>query len=497
MFQLRGLRLRSSWLLLSFFAIPLAGQNSPAPSDRAIENALQQRDFQHALELVRPAVEQSPADPKLLFFEGMAYAGLGRQNDALVAYNRALKISADYIPALEGAAELEYQSGSKRAMPLLERIVKLRPGDPTANAMLGVLNYKQHDCVSASKHFEAASQVIASQPAALAQYGTCLMEVNRAEEAVPVFRQLLALEPNDAHSRYNLAVAQLAAHKSKDAVETLEPLLNASSPDPDALDLASSAYEESGDTPKAVALLRQAIVRDPKKTKYYVDFAAISFAHQSFQVGVDMIDVGLKQNPDAAQLYVSRGVLLIQMAQYEKAEADFEKANKLDPKQTSSAVAEGLAQMQQSNLVQALTTVKAQLRDHPSDAFLHYLEAEILFQQGADPDMPQFNQAIAAASRAAELNPDLTLAHDLLGNLYLKQGEIDKSIAESRRALGQNPSDQESLYHLIQALRQSGKDKSELPALVKRLADLRQQARQAEASGNKYKLYEAKPGTQQ
>jgi predicted Zn-dependent protease len=165
----------------------------------------------------------------------------------------------------------------------------------------------------------------------------------------------------------------------------------------------------------------------------------------------------------------------------------------LDPKQTSSVVAEGLAQMQQSNLDQALTTVRAQVRDHPSDAFLHYLEAEILFQQGADPDTPQFKQAVGAASRAAELNPGLTLAHDLLGNLYLKEGEMEKSITESRRALAQNPSDQEALYHLIQALRQSGKDKdkSELPALVKRLADARQQARQAEASQNRYKLYES------
>jgi predicted Zn-dependent protease len=144
-----------------------------------------------------------------------------------------------------------------------------------------------------------------------------------------------------------------------------------------------------------------------------------------------------------------------------------------------------------------LATVRAQLRDHPQDAFLHYLEAEILFQQGAEVDTPQFKQALAAASRAVELKPDLQLAHDLLGNLYLKSGAIDKSIVESRRALAENPSDQEALYHLIQALRQSGKDsKGELPTLVKRLAVLRQQARETEASGNRYRLYESAPPTQ-
>lgn len=486
---------RKVWFVFFICASSVFAQNArPSAPTGAIESALREHDYQHALQLTQSAVQQSPNNPKLWALQGIALSGLGRKHEALIAYNRALAISVDYLPALEGAAELEYQAESKRALPLLKRVVKLRPDDPTANAMLGVVNYKQHDCASAVEHFRASWRLISSQPAALAQYGTCLMDLDKAEDALPVFQRLLALQPDDSHSRYNLAVVQLAAHNPKDAVETLQPLLTVTEVDPDVLDLASSAYEESGDTPKAVAFLRQAIVLDPKKIKYYVDFAAISFTHQSFQVGVDMIDVGLKENPTAAQLFVARGVLLIQLGQYEKAEADFERANQLDPKQTSGAVAEGLAQMQQSNLDQALTTVESRLRDHPQDAFLHYLRADVLFQKGADPGTPQFKDAIAAASRAEQLRADFVLAYDLLGNLYLKSGEIDKSIVQSRRALAENPSDQEALYHLIQALRQSGKDtRGELPGLVKRLAALRQKARQEEASTSKYRLYEVGP----
>jgi tetratricopeptide (TPR) repeat protein len=486
-------QLIKAWFVFLLCAISVFAQNAaPSAPTAPIESALREHDYQQAFQLAQSAVQQSPKNPKLWALQGIALSRLGRQHEALAAYDRALVIAPDYLPALEGAAELEYQAESKRALPLLERVVKIRPDDPTANAMLGVVKYKQRDCASAVEHFHASWQLISSQPAALAQYGTCLMNLDKAEDALPVFQRLLSLQPDDSHARYNLAVVQLAAHSPKEAVETLQPLLGAASPDPEALDLASSAYEESGDTPKAVNLLRQAIVLDPKKTRYFVDFATLSFAHQSFQVGVDMINVGLKETPNAAQLFVARGVLLIQLGQYEKAEADFEKASQLDPTQTSGAVAEGLAQMQQSNLDQALTTVRARLKDHPDDAFLHYLEADILFQKGADPGTPEFKDAIAAVSRAEQLRADFVLAYDLLGNLYLKSGEIDKSIAQSRRALGQNPSDQEALYHLIQALRQSGKDsKGELPTLVKRLAVLRQQARQAEASGNRYRLYES------
>jgi tetratricopeptide (TPR) repeat protein len=485
------------FLVLLVPCVVVQGLAQAAPSDaQAITSAIRERNFDRAVELSRSALQRSPNDARLWALQGIALSASGHKKEALGAYNSALRISPNYLPALEGAAELEYNAGSERAAALLQQILKVQPDNPTAHAMLGVLDYKRRDCPSAVKHFQAAKDVVASQPAALTEYGTCLVNLERTEEALPVFQRLLEVQPNDPHARYNFAVVQLSAHHPQDAIATLQPLLQSAQPDPDVLDLASSAYEEAGDTPNAVKWLRQAIVQDPKKVKYYVDFATLSFAHQSFQVGVDMLNLGLTQNPQAASLYVARGILYIQLGQYDKGEADFESANKIDPRQSSGAVAEGLAKIQQSNPDQALATVRAQLKSHPNDAFLHYLEAQALFQKGLDPDTPQFNEAVAAAEQAAKLRPNLVLAHDLLGNLYLKSGNLKKSISESRRALRDSPSDQEALYHLIQALRRTKDNNAELPALVKRLAELRQQSRNEEAQGNRYKLYEVPEGSE-
>jgi tetratricopeptide (TPR) repeat protein len=487
-------RSRAAKLLLSLLGLSLAAwaqTGGSAAAEQSIEAALRARNFSQAYELSRSAVAESPRNPRLLALEAYALMGLGRRSEALNAYNTALSVSPDYLPALEGAAQLEYDAGAKRAAGLLEKILKLHPGEPTAHAMLAVIDYRRHDCASAVSHFAAARQVISSQPVALVEYGSCLVEQDHPQEAIPIFQQILAQHPEDARARYNLAVVELAANQGKDAIAILEPLVEAARPDPDVLDLASSAYEQAGDTPNAVKLLRQAIVLDPKKLKYYVDFATISFTHQSFQVGVDMINAGLEANPQATQLYVARGVLYIQLGQYDQGEADFETANRLDPRQSSGAIAEGLAQMQQSNLDQALATVRSQLQSHSQDAFLHYMEGQVLFQRGVDPGTPEFKQAIAAAELSEKLRPDFELVHDLLGNLYLKSGQMERSIEQSRLALHENPSDQEALYHLIQALRESHRDtKGELPALVKRLAELRQEARNSEASNNRYKLYE-------
>jgi tetratricopeptide (TPR) repeat protein len=472
----------------------LAQSPSGGNPTQEIQGALRARDYAQALQLTNAQLRSSPRDVKLWTLQGIAFTGLGDNGRALQAYDKALGISPDYLPALEGAAELEYKAGSPRAISHLNRILQQLPNDPTSHAMLAALAYKQHDCAIAAKHFAQSAQLTATQPAAQAEYGACLVELNRPAEAVAVFQQLVLEFPENFPARYNLAIAQLSAHEPKDAVETLRPLLEAKEPPPDVLDLASSAYEEEGDTPKAVALLRQAIVANPKNIKYYLDFATVSFNHQSFQVGIDMVNVGLKLTPNAASLYVERGILYIQLGQYEEGEADFQTATRLDPGQASGAVAQGMAQIQQSNLDQALATVKSQLKSHPRDAFLQYMKAQILVQKGAPSGSPEFKEAIAAAARATELNPDFVLPRDVLGGLYVKSGQLDLAIEQCRLALHGNPSDQEALYHLIQALRQSGKgSKAELADLVKRLADLRRESREQEASANKYKLYETAP----
>jgi tetratricopeptide (TPR) repeat protein len=482
-------------LLILVLVLPGLGQSAPGSvPTQAIQSALRASDYAQALQLVSGELRRSPRDAKLWTLQGIALAGLRKDHEAVAAYDKALSISPDYLPALEGAAQLEYQEGSAHAISRLNRILQQLPNDPTSHAMLAALAYKRHDCATAVKHFAQSTQLISTQPAALAEYGRCLLELERPQDAVSVFQQIVTQFSGDPHARYNLAAAQLDAHQGKSAAETLQPLLQAEEPDPDVLDLASAAYEDQGETPKAVELLHRAIVSNLKKTKYYLDFATLSFNHQSFQVGIDMVNVGLKQSPDAAPLYVARGILYIQLAQYDQGEADFQTAIRLDPSQSSAAVAQGMAQIQQSNLDQALVTVKAQLQSHPQEAFLYYMEAQILVQKGAAVGSPEFKEAIAAATRATQLDPDSVLPRDILGGLYLKSGQATLAIEQCRLALRANPSDQEALYHLIQALRQSGKgSKAETAALVNRLADVRRESRAQEGSANQYKLYEPAP----
>jgi tetratricopeptide (TPR) repeat protein len=471
---------------LAFLAFALA--QTPADRTGPIATALRSQQFDKALELLQPALKKSPGNAQLWTMQGVAYSGKGRKKEALASFRNALKVSPDNVFALQGAAQIEYESGSTAAVPLLKHLLRLRPGDPTSHAMLAVLEYRQGHCSAAVVHFEKAGELFDSQLDALHAYATCLVRLRQLDKAVKVFQRALALNPDDRRERQLLASIQLMAHQPQDAVTTLEPPLE-NNPDVDTLELASTAYEDAGDTERAVNTLRQAILLDPTNVHLYLDFATISSAHQSFQVGINVVNEGIGQQPKAAPLYFARGVLYVQLGQYDKAQADFETAYELDPDQSLSVAAQGLAAADAHDLDRALTTVQTKLERRPSDPILLYLEADILTQKGAEPGTPEFQLAMRSAKKAVALRPTLGPARAVLAKLYLQAGHYPEAVEQCRKAIELDAKDQTSLYRLIQALRKTDNN-SEIPGLLKRLALLRDEATKEERQHYRFKLVE-------
>ena len=473
--------------------LPCAFGQSPGGKVGEIAIALQSKNFDRALELVHGALQEAPSNGALWAMQGAAYAGQGNTNDALTSFRRALEFSPDNIPALHGAIQIEYDNGDAAAIPLLQHLLKLRPAESVSHGMLAVLEYQQGKCSSAVVHFAKAGSLFDQQLPALHAYATCLVKLRRLEPAVDVFQRALSLNPEDQRERQLLSCLQLMIKKPEDALATLMPLLAGDHVDAETLELASGAYEETHHTEKAVDALRQAILLDSQNVQLYLDFAALSAAHQSFQVGIDVVNDGIGLQPKAAGLYFARGMLYVQVAEYEKAQADFERAYGLDPTQSLSAAAQGLSAVQQNDLDRALSGVQKKLASRPKDPILLYLQADVLLQKGAEAGSPEFQTAMRSAKTAVWLRPNLGPARAVLAKLYLQAEDYPEAAVQCRKALEIDPKDQTSLYHLIQALRKSDK-KNEIPDLLKRLAVLRQEATKEEREQYRYKLVEG--GTQ-
>ncbi len=332
---------------------------------------------------------------------------------------------------------------------------------------------------------------MANNVPALAQFGACLAHLHRAEEALPVFQRIAELRPQDPESLYSLGLAQYGAHHFEDAIRTLLPLTE-DGPEKQraaALNLIAAVYEDDQQTPAAVAALQKAIKLAPGDIDNYLDLATLSLDHGAFKVGVDVVSAGLHAVPDSAPLYLERGVLEVQTGQFDEANADFRKAAALNPLQNFSSVALGISLLQENKLDESVQVVKQRLSKAPDDPVLNYLLAELLIRTGVQPGTLSFQEAEAAAQRAARSKPDFALAEDVLTELYLRSGKTGLAEETSRLALKSDPNDQSALYHLIVCLRKRG-DKTELPQLVQRLAEVTAGLREQEQARNRFKLVE-------
>lgn len=473
-------------------AYTLSAQNAQ-PSVSSIQSLIRSHQYDEALHALSAALHAQPADFKLWTLEGICYGMKGSEPYAIHAFDKALKLSPDYTPALKGKVQILYRHGDQAAIPFLKRLVAVEPSDQTAHEMLGVLYRSAGDCAKAVDEFAVSQTAIANHPSSLESYGYCLSQLERPEDAIPVFEQLVPLLPDQTYPRYDLAILLESTKKHAEAISALEPLLTPGQSDPDILSLAAQAYEANSETPRAVELMRQAIVLSPSTADYYVAFAAICFDHDSFQVGIDMINAGLRRITSDPSLYISRGLLYAQLGEFEKAEADFNKAESLGTSQAIGSYAADLTVMERNDPERALTHVRNQLKEHPESPLLHYLLAQLLMDKAPAPDSPIFNEALQSVRSALEASPDLPGARDLLASIYMHSSRYDLAAEQCRLVLQHDPNDETALYHLVISLRHTGHN-DELPPLVKHLAELHENSRKQESDRKRFRLVE--PGNE-
>jgi tetratricopeptide (TPR) repeat protein len=445
-----------------------------------IAQLLRTQQYEQALRDSDTLLQTQPRNCRLLSLRGMALSGLQRADEALHAFRHALQSCPSDLLPLEGAAQIEYARRQPDATRLLSRILAIRPDDATSHAMLATLDRAQRDCKAALPHYQASRELFTTHPEMPQGYAYCLAATGDYAHAAEEYRQLLLVHPDET-TRYNLAIVLWKLQQPKPALDALEPLLQSGSNET-ALVLGSQIAEEAGDTPKAVQLLRSAIVLDPKKLDNYLNFTEIAFNHSSAGVGIDMLNFGIRQLPDAAPLYVARGVLEVQVSKTEKAIADFEQAHRLEPQLSLATDAVGIMKSQQHEFAASVDLFRQQAQQHPNDSLLWYLYAEALSQS-----RQQSTDALAAAQRSVALDGQYVPARDLLAVLYLQANQPQRALETALAALTTDPNDETALYREIIARRTLGQ-RAEAQKLVSRLQEIHSRNLKRQQQSHSYVL---------
>jgi tetratricopeptide (TPR) repeat protein len=408
----------------------------PLKADSLAE-ALREQRYDAALQFADAALKNRPGDVFLMIARGLALGGMKRTGESLQAFEAVLKINPEFISALKGAAQVSYTARDPRAPSFLKRLIGLDSTDATAHSMAGVLAFEAGDYLSAAVQFEAGRVETESNSQAYAIYGSCLVKLHRAKEAVTVFERLHRKNPESTAILRSLASAQAAA----------------------------------GTPEVAAATLRRALEAGPGEEQTYVDLAALYILNNAGDLALSTIQAGLEKLPQSARIYSLRGVVEAEKGMEADATRDFAISTRLDPDGQYGSAGLGVLYMDTGRAAEASEILRRRLQKSPSDPTLNYLLARALVREGATPGTPTFREAEAALLAATRIRSDYAAAHTALGKLYAQSGDDARAIAEFQVALSLNGSDRAALNQLAGLLRRAGRI-GEATELTRRLRQL-------------------------
>lgn len=189
-------------------------QKHPDPMDARLQAALDAQDWALLIRLCRQALRKNGRHHKAHRLLGFALSQTGDIDPALQAFRQATALwPQDAELLINYANTLLKQGRNVEALPLLERVVALRPDHSTCWAKLAQccypisLNQKGFD---ASQKALACAKTVGEQLDALTQSAVHRRELGQVREAVQDCERAIALAPQAPHSYTNALLFMLA-----------------------------------------------------------------------------------------------------------------------------------------------------------------------------------------------------------------------------------------------------------------------------------------------
>ena len=477
------------WMVIGLlFASDVPADACQAAPYECAMSLVEREEYGAAVDILQPALAQAPRDLRLLNLLGIALTGAGRIEDADARFRQALAIDAAFQPARKNLAVNQFNQGRlARAERLFQQVLADLPEDEVAHLHLGEIEYARKNNAAALKHYEKSGARVMAGPAWMLHYAGTLLAAGHTARAITV---LNLLPRDDADTRfeagvelgragayreaasffgsarngyrdpqvagYNQTLMLVEAGDHGTAIEVAEDLVRRELAGADLYNLASRAYLAAGRIQEAYDALRTATRLEPSNVQHYVELALICVDHENYELGIEIVDIGLQYQPESAALHLHRGVLLVLKGMVKEAEPAFERARALTPRSAAPPVALAMAWMQTGRTDRAVELLRREA-EGSRDAALPYMFGIALVRSGVDPSDAGGTEAMRAFEAAVRLDGQMAGARAELGKILLKRGDVDGAIAQLERAMALDADDVAAAYSLAQAYRRSGR----------------------------------------
>jgi tetratricopeptide (TPR) repeat protein len=446
--------------------------------------ALQQ--FKAAIAIDSEILVRDPTSYSSFNIFGLCLMSDGKFEEARQAFERAIQINPQYVPARVniGNALVALRHDAAALKEFLAAI-STQPNDLLALKNIGLIYGRQAKFDSAVTYLKQARELAPRDQeigVALAEAQISLGKTPEARRVIAALktselgtknRETLGLlwlengEPQDAvdlvgddpglaaqfyRMGYERAETEFDAGRYQNTRKILEAIRGLQNPDAAFHDLLGSAYYAIDDPKKASQEFQEAVALEPADPEHYFKLGMVFLKHRTADPAIYVYETALKSRPDVPKLWFGLGLSQYLASRLDEGEQSLRKALALDPQYDAAYVVLGDLLEQSKRNVDALDVFRKAMEMHP-DLYLPYyyygkLASKETHEQSAD--------AIEKLRKAVSLKPNFAEARYELGKALAQAGQTSEGIQQLNKSLELNPDLAQSHYQLARIYKKLG-----------------------------------------
>jgi len=397
-----------------------------------------EEQYAGALEAFQKGVERAPNAPEAYRNLGTALAALGRYDEALESYEKALNLGRKHqeiILYAMGDALFESHRVEK-AQEKYEAAIKVNPEYLRALNGKGIAQATQEHLDAALVTFQEIIKLNPKFASAYSNKGGVLHQQKKLDEALLVYQDALKLLPNDPLIHTGIANVLSEKGELAAAIEHYRAVLDAR---PGLafvhMRLGQALHRNKADLDEVLIEYRQGVRFEPGNPYYRRLLGEALEIKGNITEAIVEYREAVRMNPNNGFYHTVLGDALKKSGNPEEAFAEYREAVRVEPDDAYCHRVLGHALKEQSKLDEALVQYREAVRLEPANGSWHFWLADILeTRSDMDGALQEFREAV-------RLQPVDAYNRFRLGDLLKERGDLQGAISEFREAVRLKPDD--------------------------------------------------------
>ena len=337
-----------------------------------------------SLRLLNNLEKIEPANEEVLMLKGKACLALGKNREALRAFNQALKNTVeDKVELLQSIAfNLDMFGQNEQAIKYLRQALTIEPENPGTLYNLSYYHESLKDYSSSIKYMNLYLDEDPFSETAWLSLAELYVKTDQIKEALDAYDFCLAIDEHFTPAYFGKAQIFADQGKYVDAITNYRDIMDIDDETEDMLCLIGECYEKMGDYERAGNYYKRAIKMDDTFPDAWYGLGLVYIYTAQYKQGIENLYKAISLDQDNAEYWFSLGNAFLKIQEYNKAEEAYRKVLSMDDKDYEASLNLSEVFYQQKEYTKAINVLITSYTENADVAALNFRLSAYYFISG-------------------------------------------------------------------------------------------------------------------